>query len=75
MNYDSTNISVIVTFCIISFLIGYSVHGYCNNTNNIVIERLEDDIEHLEQRQSDLEDRSRHITHVVAQPMSPSAPA
>ena len=31
MNYDSTNVSIIVTFCIISFFIGYSVYGYCNN--------------------------------------------
>ena len=73
MNYDSTNVSIIVTFCIISFFIGYSVYGYCNN-NNTVIEMLEDDIEHLERRQQDLENQSHNIPYVIAQPVSPSAP-
>jgi len=48
MNYDNTSISVIVTFCIISFLVGYSVHGYCNNTNDIDTDILEDNTEHQE---------------------------
>ena len=73
MNYDTTNVSIIVTFCIISFFIGYSVYGYCNN-NNTAIEMLEDDIEHLEQRQQDLENQSRNVPYVIAQPISPSAP-
>ena len=73
MNYDSTNVSIIVTFCMISFFIGYSVHSYCNN-NNTVIEMLEDDIEHLDRRQQDLENQSYNVPYVIAQPVSPSAP-
>lgn len=52
MNYDNTTVSILVSFCMISYLIGYSVDGYCNNT---VIEMLRDDIVHLDQ---DLENQS-----------------
>lgn len=70
MNYDNTTVSILVSFCMISYLIGYSVDGYCNNT---VIEMLRDDIVHLDQRDQDLENQSGNMPYVITQPVSPSS--
>lgn len=69
MNFDSTTISLIITSSIVGFAIGYIVRSHVTHNNTNIIEMLEDDIIQLEQRQKELEDRTTHMTHVVAQPV------
>ena len=64
-------IPFVITFSLLGMAIGYVMHSYCNSEQTTAIEMLEDDIEQLETRQRELEDRTRAMPHVVAHPVTP----